>query len=198
MIRVLNKFEPNPYGGVEVDTTSRGGFKDLSPFYLGPYKWIENVGLDDTPFGMIALNVENLWQYSKVYQQHITGTGNIDPAFFDWRAGGFNKVKADRYPMGKGAKPAFSYWQGEHLDYVTARKKIYIPAYRDLVLQTNSYAMLYQWVMEGRDIILRDFDGYDHVKMGMTLADVVNNPKKSMGHAFIIAGLLTGQINSML
>ena len=41
MIRVLNKFETNTYGGVEVDTTSRGGFKDLSPFYLGPYIWLD-------------------------------------------------------------------------------------------------------------------------------------------------------------
>lgn len=198
MIRVLNKFEPNPYGGVEVDTTSHGGFKDLSPFYLGPYVWKEFNWNAGSPVEMKAMVMENLWQYSKVYPNHVNTAGALSPEWYKWRDAGFRSTKAERYPMGKGKKPLYSLWDGEILDYVTARKKIYIPAYRDLVLQTKSYAMLYQWVMEGRDIILRDFDGYDHVKMGMSLADVANNPKKSMGHAFIIAGLLTGQINSML
>jgi hypothetical protein len=195
MIRVLSKFEPNTYGGVEVDTTSRGGFKDLSPFYLGPRAWTESTGLDDGTYTSVcAMNMENLWQYSKVYPEFITHDGKISPNWFEWRSVGFNMQKANRYPMGKGRKPVFSYWMGERLDYISARKKIYIPAYRDLVLRTKSYALLYQWVIEGRDIILRDFDGYDHTKIGMSLDDVINNPKKPMGHAFVIYGLLTGKI----
>lgn len=186
MIRVLNKFEPNPYGGVEVDTTSRGGFKDLSPFYLGPYIWLD----------MKANIMENLWQYSKVYPEHVGNDGNPTSDWYEWQMTGFNSDRANRYPMGKGKKPLYSFWMGEKLAYIPARKKIYIPAYMELVLRTKSYALLYQWVMEGRDIILRDFDGYDHVKLGRTLADVTNN-KKTMGHAFIIAGLLTGQIDQM-
>jgi hypothetical protein len=58
---VLNKFQPNPYPhAVEVDTTSKGSFKDLSPFYLGPFV-----------AGGLQCNIfENLWQYSKLYPQH--------------------------------------------------------------------------------------------------------------------------------
>jgi hypothetical protein len=97
--------------------------------------------------------------------------------------------------MGKGAKPLFSLWGVARYDYVTARSIIYVPHYAELVLMTRSYEMLYNWVLQGRDIALRDFDGYDHVSQNMTLRDVVFNPKRSMGHAFIIYGLLTGELN---
>jgi hypothetical protein len=198
MIRVIGKFEDNPYGGVEVDTTSRGSFKTLSPFFLGPYRWDENSWFDGTPVEMRALNVENLWQYSKVYPQYIGPNGGISPEYFEWRQRGFNNYKPTRYPMGKGKVPEFSYWHGEGLDYITARKKIYIPAYASLVIKTKAYAQLYDWVMQGMDVTLRDFDGYDYRKMGMTLAEVANNPKRVMGHAFVLAGLLTGTINDMM
>lgn len=198
MIRVLGKFEDNPYGGVEVDTTSRGSFKTLSPFFLGPYRWNEGSWVDGLPVEMRALNVENLWQFSKVYPQHIDLNGNINHEYFGWRNRGFSNYKAVRYPMGKGAKPVFSYWHGETLDYITARKAIYIPAYASLVIKTKAYAQLYDWVTQGHDLVLRDFDGYDYRKMEMTLADVVNNPNRAMGHAFVLAGLLTGAINDMM
>jgi hypothetical protein len=54
--------------------------------------------------------------------------------------------------------------------------------------------MLYNMVLRGDNIALRDFDGYDHIKMGMTFEQVVMNPKKPLGHAFIIYGLLTGDL----
>ena len=41
-----------------------------------------------------------------------------------------------------------------------------------------------------KDIYLIDFDGYNHKEKGMTLADVANNSKKSMGHAFCVYDLL--------
>jgi len=181
-IFILNKFEPNPYGGLEVDTTSKGSNKDLSPFYLGPVPTY-------VP-GVMAQNVENLWQYSKVYAIHE----HEPEAYFDWRDKGWAKERADRYPMGKGAKPLYSYWDGHQLDYIAARKIIYIPAYAKAVLKTASYAMLYDAVQSGSDVVLRDFDGYDYIKAGQTLHQVVNNPNKTMGHAFVIAMLLTGNL----
>lgn len=197
MIRVFNKFEPIPAGYVEVDTTSRGPFKDLSPFYLGP------IQVASGEYSEWCLLMENLWQYSKVYPCHAYLPAgrtkfpwNYEPTqeFFDWRAAGFDKRRANRYPMGKGVKPLYSWWHGKHLNYVDAKHQIYIPLYRDLVLKTESYKKLYNWVLQGRDIALRDFDGYDHVSRNMTLKDVINDPKRSLGHAFIIYGLLTGEL----
>lgn len=197
MIRVFNKFEKIPDNFVEVDTTSRGKFPDLSPFFLGP------VTINEDGRQLVCKRFENLWQYSKVYVQHADLPAGLadfamlyEPTvkFFRWREEGFNKDRAVRYPVGKGIKPLYSYWKGSHLDYVEARKQIYIPIYRHLVLQTKSYAMLYRWVLEGRDIALRDFDGYNHVDTGLSLSDVIHNTKRSMGHAFIIYGLLTGEL----
>ena len=188
MIRVFNKFEPIPAGYVEVDTTSRGPFKDLSPFYLGP------IQVSSGEYPEWCLLMENLWQYSKVYAIHADAAGEPTEKFFQWRAFGFCKNRADRYPVGKGMTPLYSWWHGKRLSYVEAKHQIYIPAYRDLVLRTESYRKLYNWVLQERDIALRDFDGYDHVSRNMTLHDVINDPKRSLGHAFIIYGLLTGEL----
>jgi hypothetical protein len=40
-------------------------------------------------------------------------------------------------------------------------------------------------------IALRDWHGYDHEKLGLSLTDVFNNPRKKMGHAFVLKMLLT-------
>lgn len=192
MLYILNKWERNPYPhAVEVDTTSKGGFKDLSPFFLGP--------LIDPLTGQICQNVENYWQYSKVYDEHFSPENNAPtPEYWRWRESGFNNTRANRYPMGKGRKPvgSLSPTTGELLCYIDARKQLYIPAYSTLVSYSNSYKLLYNWMyIEHRDIVLRDFDGYDHTSMGLTLKDVVNNHKRPMGHAFVLFGMLTGQLN---
>ena len=41
-----------------------------------------------------------------------------------------------------------------------------------------------------REVHLWDFDGYDYVAKRMSLNDVINEPKKKMGHAFVLAMLL--------
>lgn len=204
MIYVLNKFQPNPYPGLEIDTTSHSNNRDLSPFYLGPVPTY-------VP-GVMARNVENLWQYSKVYSEYanipanpadlfdLTNSFAYEPSdnYYYWRDEGWAKTRAIRYPMGKGAKPLYAYWDGQKLDYVSSRKTIYAPTYANAVLKTQSYAMLYNAVNTGQNVVLRDFDGYDYVKPRMTLKDVINHPRKKMGHAFVLAMLLTGTINECL
>jgi hypothetical protein len=194
---VIGKYGTNPYpNAIEVDTTSRGPFKDLSPFYLGPISW-----KDDIHGNMHCRIFENLWQYSKVYQQHaFSPTGVLDlghPFMFDptkeyygWRAKGFLLDKANRYPMGKGVKPLYSLWNNTKYDYIAVRKILYIPVYAWLVKHTESFFKIRNWFRNGRDIVLRDFDGYDHESMGMTLKDVVENQKRPMGHAFVIKMIL--------
>ena len=45
-----------------------------------------------------------------------------------------------------------------------------------------------------RDLYLWDFDGYDHKMLNLTFDQVINDPDKKMGHAFVIAMLLEGHI----
>jgi hypothetical protein len=37
-----------------------------------------------------------------------------------------------------------------------------------------------------RQIWLRDFDGYDHDDLGMSLSAVLHEERKKMGHAFVL------------
>ncbi len=190
-IYVINKFQGNPYpNAIEVDTTSGGPFKDLSPFYLGP--------IVDPHTGENCLNFENYWQYSKVYLDQWD-FDKPTPGYWEWRKQGFNNNRAIRYPKGKGAKPFGSLFGNEILDYITARKRIYAPFYAGLVACTYSYTLLYKWlIIDNRDVVLRDYDGYDYTSLNMSLIEVINNPKRKMGHAFILAGMLTGMFEGMI
>jgi hypothetical protein len=183
MIHVIQKAGHNPYGGIEIDTTSKGSNSDLSPFNLGP------VEVD----GMIAMNVENLWQFSKVYPGHEF-LGEPSKEWYAWRDRGFASRWAQRYPMGKGKKPLYSFWRGQKLDYITARKEIYVPAYASCVVKTESFRKIFMSYREGETIVLRDFDGYDHRALGISLKDVINNPNRSMGHAFVIVMILEDKL----
>ena len=173
---------------VIVDTTSRSTWKELSPFFLGPVK---------SPNGQISKNFENLWQYSKVYKEHTDENNQPIQDYWDWAKQGWNNQKAVRYPMGKGAKPLYSLWydgkQNLNLNYIDARKYIYAPYYADLVKNTKAFETLVE-LYKTKNLILRDYDGYDHDALGLTLTDVLNNPNKKMGHAFVIKMMLTNDI----
>jgi len=188
MIYVLNKFQPNPYPqALEVDTTSKGQFKkDLSPFYLGPVEWI-----DPVRGSLYCRRFENFWQYTKVYPEYADVDSNPTELFYKWQEEGFNSYRANRYPMGKGRKPLYSLLNGQRYNYLFARREIYAPTYAALVLRTRTYAGLKELVEFGMDIVLRDFDGYDYVSMGRSLMDVINDPDRKMGHAFVLAMLLS-------
>jgi hypothetical protein len=182
-ILILNKFEKAPEGYTVIDTTSNSGaYSGLSPFIIGPCKLYN---------GHIAENMENGWQFAKVYKHHTDDLGNPTQAYWDWAKKGWEDKWAHRYPMGKGAIPEYSLWQNEKLGYIEARKRIYGPLYAHAVVRTTSFDRVFQ-MHTVCNIALRDYDGYNHDKLNMTLTDVLNNPKKKMGHAFVLKALLTG------
>lgn len=167
-----------------INTTSSAGWSSgLSPFLLGPVRLYG---------GLVARNVENAWQYSKVYPGQSGPDGNPSQGWRRWAEAGWRNPRAVRYPMGRGARPLYSWWNGEKLDYVTARKHIYVPLYAGAVVKTDAFKRLLQMQREGRPIVLWDYDGYDHIELGMTLDEVLNDPGRKMGHAFVLAMLLEG------
>ena len=184
MIRALFKFAKLPSGVVVVDTTSNTHpiYAHLSPFILPAPP---------------AKCFENLWQYSKVYKKHIMPIDEYpDASWYKWRDAGYANDRAVRYPMGKGAIPEYSFWNGEKLGYIEARKKIYAPKYAENVATTDSYKILHEQYAEcelrNQEIILLDYDAYDHIALGMSLVDVINDPTRKMGHAFVLIMMLTG------
>lgn len=184
MIYVLKMFEKTPEKMVSVDTTtrSRSWSRGLSPMIVGPVKH---------PNGWTIRNVENAWQYSKVYGKHIRN-GKVTDDYWYWAKEGFAKRRGVRYPMGKGRAPKFSIWgnSGE-LSYVEARKRIYIPVYANTVVKTEAFKQLWELAKQNNfHIALRDYDGYNHHALGMSFYDVIHDEKRKMGHAFVLAMLL--------
>lgn len=172
-----------PDTAIIIDTTSKSDdwSKELSPFV------VRCGALYDDYF---AKNVENGWQFSKVYKEY-DNNGEPSPAYFEWAQKGWKSSYAYRYPMGKGVVPLYSWWNGEKLDYIAARKKIYVPLYARGVMATKAFKkLLYIYRHTKKDIYLIDFDGYNHIKMGKSLTEVINDPKMKMGHAFVLYSLL--------
>jgi hypothetical protein len=192
MIKVINfKYEP-PEGALVINTTSRSDnwSKGLSPFFLGPCEAYD---------GHSAKNVENLWQYSKVYGHlgHLDENSNPNETYFKWAQDGWNKITAERYPAGRGAKPAYCYWAGEKLDYIAARKKIYIPAYSKAVQQSFAFQKLkriYDEKNKETILYLKDFDAHSLTPGTFDYCDLWNNDQIKVGHAYVIAMLLEGII----
>lgn len=161
--------------------TAVGWQKDLSPFLIGPC---------NIPGGYTSLNMENAWQFSKVYKKHLDENGDPSHDWWSWSTKGWSDSKAHRYPMGRGAVPEYSYWNGKKLGYIDARKHIYAPLYKAAVEKTEGYQHLKELYKTSDQLVIRDFDGYDYLKKGMTLTEVLNEPKKKMGHAFVLAMML--------
>lgn len=179
---------------VLVDCTSHNSdevmSRGLSPFYLGRDSGVECYD------GHRAWNMENAWQYAKVYRCHVDDSKNPTTEYFKWRDRGWSKKTADRYPMGRGAKPLYSLWESDQLGYVEARKRIYLPLYAKLVVKTEAFARLRKMHDTGMNLVLADFDGYNNFKTRpkMTWFDVLHSEKRKMGHAFVIAMLLEGLV----
>lgn len=191
MIRVVGPREPKEIGlsrrPTFVNTTSRAADdwqRRLSPFHLGPVPLYEGAAVPR------AWNVENAWQFSKVYADHVGPDGLPTDDYFEWARRGWLHRRAIRYPRGKGAIPDYSWWAGEKLGYVAARKRIYVPCYAKCVLPSTAFARLLELYREHGEVVLWDFDGYDHRRLGMSLKDVLNDPTRKMGHAFVLAMLL--------
>lgn len=204
MIKVLRPTEPPTEEGILADylngdrelpkrfvvnVTSRSKFwtgKRMSPMHLGPV-WL---------YGDVeALNVENAWQYSKVYKRHLHEDGFPNEEWYDWAHAGFTSQRADRYPMGKGAIPEYTWFDYEKLDYIEARKKVYIPIYRDAVENDQLANSFVDWMAdllqgEIEELVLQDFDAYDHHALGYSWEDVVNDPDRKMGHGFVLGQMI--------
>lgn len=190
MIFVTTMNSRIPKDAIEVNTTSRSNnwSRGLSPFFVGPIHLYDSY---------VAQNLENAWQFSKVYKQHVGEDGKPNAEYFKWAEAGWKDTYAHRYPMGKGAIPEYSWWVQYKLDYISARKTIYIPLYAEAVRETDAFDKLKNLVASNpeKDIYLRDFDGYNHKELGMTYEDVMNSRSRKMGHAFVLAMLLDEHIS---
>lgn len=129
---------------------------------------------------------------SQSYEKHTDEKGDPSIEWIKWARKGFRNPRAFRYPMKKGAIPEYSYWDGEKLGYIEARKKIYIPIYKHGIKthRREAFDKLCKLYEEHRRLVLWDYDGYDRKRFGLTSEQVVDCDVLTMGHAFVIEQLL--------
>ena len=175
-------------GVINTTSSSSNWSRGLSPFYLGPVHLYGHYN---------SLNVENGWQYSKLYEEHADADGNPTPDYWKWAQTGWLDQWAHRYPMGRGRKPLCSLWDGQRMDYVTARKRIYVPLNAVAVMKSEAFDTLRRFYQEVGQVTLADYDGYDHLAKGLTLKQVADDPNKKMGHAFVLAALLEDRLEDL-
>jgi len=182
-ITVVNFQYKLPEDAIVINTTSRSSnwSRGLSPFFLGPI---------DLYNGFISQNMENAWQFSKVYEYYTDSDGNPDERYFKWAEAGWNDKFAHRYPMGKGAIPLYSWWDGEKLSYIEARNQIYIPLYSKAVKDTEAFKRLKEIYEREVSVYLQDFDAHNLAPDSFSYIDLINNQSIKFGHAYVLAMML--------
>lgn len=159
----LAKLYPN---AEVIDVTSKGKepFVRLSPFF--PHG---NIPVPFSP-NTSAFSVEGIWQGLKVFEK-----ADIDTSKFK-----VQNMKGIKRTVRKFGKP-LGHRKGirgtELLDYLTARKQIYLPSYAWLLQNktTSEVEQLIQIALR-QDLVLLDFE---------TNADI-ENTKKPLSHAALI------------
>lgn len=178
-----------PDDAIVIDITSNSSDpmgRALSPFNIGP------VDLYD---GYWAYNIENAFQFSRVYPIH-----NFDEtpsqAYFDWAVKGWQTRKAIKYPFGAWNIPLFSWWNGKKLSRLEAQNNIFLPLYSKAVVKTRSFQKLKDiYNSSDKDIVLLDYEGYNHRDLEMNWNDVVNHPTWPIGQGFVISMILEGFVS---
>ena len=109
-----------------------------------------------------------------------------------------------RYPKGKGKTILCARFEGYEdigdMDYVTARKSVYVKEYYDLIKDRERTLYWKKLLEEGQSITIYDFDGPRTEDKVVTclelnedlLREKIMDLKCPFGHSYVVACALTG------
>ncbi len=131
--------------------------------------------------------MENLWQNQKVYETipkskqfyprnnkiviwdhpaevHVDKGGNLTPEYWAWREKLANNSYPVRYPVGFNWRHKCLYAISDEdltkkLDYIDARKQIYMPLYISMAKQTKMFGELKNRMKSGENLLIIEVDG---------------------------------------
>ena len=139
-------------------------------------------------------NFEAFWQSGKVFKD----IPEIKTKAY-WQ--GIKEAKR-RMPGTKGKEVLYASWPdyGAEMDYVTSRKKVYVPLYHEMMIHTESAEMHKQRVENGTNVVIYDFDGPRLEDGSVTCLEVteellrekINDVRFPFGHGYIVAAHLAG------
>lgn len=213
---------PYPYQTIIVMMRSHSKWWPLSPYCLK----------DDNGYIL-----ECIWQFSKAYEKvpksiqrysryddtiiwnhpeetHLIN-GNPTQKYWEWRQKGFENKYPVRYPVGFDYRKECKFFisdDDEKLDYVEARKKIYLKTYIELVSEEPLFLDLKNKLKKGINLLIAEVDGphqesmeYYSEKYGISpdliqencieatrenLELMMNDMKHSFGHGYSLAWAL--------
>lgn len=199
-VKVIGPKDEIPEDALKLSVSSRApvlnpdGWRDLWP--LSPFSVIpEGLPVPGLP-GVMSKTVENAWQFLKVWPGE-------DQWLEDEARAAFQSDCAIRYPRGHRVRAVAHYWHetGEMLDYVTARMKIYLPLYLQLLELPDRLRLIERLRQEAqqRTVCIWDFDSYDAERFGIENEfDVIFNTERPFAHAFILAFVIRNQVSDFL
>lgn len=137
---------------------------------------------------------ENYWQSGKVYEDI-----DREKQISWWKE---LKQPKRRYKNSKGKKVLYALFDGsdEKMDYITSRKKIYVPEYYDLIKENDMITYWKNELLKGTDLVIYDFDGPRTENGEVTcielneelLINKINDTQFPFGHGYIVAATIAG------
>jgi hypothetical protein len=136
-------------------------------------------------------------------ERHLSADGTtLTPEYFVWRKAMFACQKPVRYPNGfnRTAETAFSVITDEadnekcRLDYIEARKQIYLTEYCRLIEPLPAFKRLEAAFKNGKNIVLAEIDVPHNTQITRERLDkMIDDPSIRFGHGLCIAWKLLGQ-----
>jgi len=221
---VLNGFEP------VLVLMKSSPYYELSPYYLKRDDMImENIWQFSKVYSKVPntrrlysrYNKKVVWEHPA--EEHYKD-GILTDAYKKWRTKGMKNNEAVRYPVGfdHRTKCLFALKDvtkaklpDDQLDYIQARKAIYLPEYCDLVVKEAKFKSLKKKLKEGKNILIIEVDAphhesLDYYKEKYNVGDdfideehtmeatddnlriMLNDPKHNFGHGYCLAIALQG------
>ena len=189
MIYVFSFKHKLPDDAIVIDVTSRSKSlgKQFSPFLVGPVKLYGDY---------TAQNMENAFQYSRVYTEYNGYDDRPTASYFEWAREGWNSKQPNKYPLGAWSRHLYHWWDGKKItDRIEAQNTIFVGPYAKAIVRTEAYRKLKKlYETTDRDIYLLDFEGYDHRLFEMNWRQVMHHPTWAVGQGFVLAMLLEGYL----
>ncbi len=175
-----------PENSVVINVTSYSDSfgRMLSPFNVGPVSLYN---------GYWAHNIENAYQFAKIYGEYADENGEPTNAYWRWAQAGWENKKPIKYPLGAWNVCLHHWWKGRKLNRLEAQNEIFLPLYREAVVKTKEFKHLKElYETTDKNIVLLDFEGYDYNFLEIPLKDVFTHPDFPVGQGFALLGLLEG------
>lgn len=196
MIDVCGPEDQPPEGALKLAVASHApslnptGWRDL--WRLSPLSVVGDGLAVPGLAGVTSKTMENAWQFLKIWDFEEVWDSETAAAAFEADC-------AMRYPRGRQQKAVGHYWgeTGETLDYVEARKRIYLPAYCQLLNQPDRQELIQRLrdAAHTQPIVIWDYDSYSISDLGLqSFSDTLTCTSRRFAHAFIVAMAVNGQL----